>query len=66
LQRDALLDRMFAYADGAPADLHRAGFWLTCQFAHQTSGMVRIRETLSNCRAKCDYRVRLAIRQRMG
>ena len=50
LQRNALLDRLFARHATAPPELQAAGFWLTCQFAHHTAGIVRFRETLSSCR----------------
>lgn len=50
LQRNALLDRLFARHATAPPELRAAGFWLTCQFAHHTAGIVRFRETLSSCR----------------
>ncbi len=49
-QRSALLDRLFASAAGAPSALQDAGFWLACQFAHHTAGILRIRETLTSFR----------------
>jgi glycosyltransferase involved in cell wall biosynthesis len=49
-QRGALLDRLFASAASAPTALQDAGFWLACQFAHHTAGILRIRETLTSFR----------------
>lgn len=50
VQRTVLLDRFFAHAAPASPALQAAGFWLLVQFAHHTGGILRIRETLSNCR----------------
>lgn len=49
-RRSALLERFFAHAPAAPAELQMAGFWLLFQFAHHTGGILRIRETLTSCR----------------
>jgi glycosyltransferase involved in cell wall biosynthesis len=49
-QRSALLDRLFAGSADAPTALQHAGFWLACQFAHHTAGILRIRETLTSFR----------------
>lgn len=49
-QRGALLDRVFTSAASAPTALQDAGFWLACQFAHHTAGILRIRETLTSVR----------------
>lgn len=49
LRRGALLDRLFERAGSVPVPLQTAGFWLACQLAHHTAGLLRIRETLSSC-----------------
>jgi hypothetical protein len=51
-RRNVLIDRFFTHAPSAPPSLQAAGFWLLMQFAHHTGGVLRLRETLSNCRLR--------------
>lgn len=48
-RRTALLDRLFARAAETPVALQHAGFWLAFQLTHHTSGVLRIRDTLTTC-----------------